>query len=119
MSESTQVRYPARATVRTFVQNLLGWVVAAGVVLPIVLGIVQEELGQIIPPGAMRIVVLVVAVAVAVSVTAARIMAIPQVDAWLRRVGLSARPADETTVEDGPAPRHAYNDEMEDNNGAD
>lgn len=81
----TQTRHPRRATFRTFLQQLVGWVVAAGVVLPAALAIVQTDLGDVIPPAAMEWIVLVVGVAVAVSTAAAKIMAIPQVDAFLRR----------------------------------
>lgn len=85
---TTQARRPARATFRTLVQQVLGWVVAAGLVLPLALSIVQEELGDVIPPQAMGWIVAVVGVAVAVSTVVARLMAIPAVEAFLRRHAL-------------------------------
>jgi len=99
---TTQARRPGRATVRTLVQQLLGWIVAAGLVLPLVLSIVQEELGDVIPPHVMAWVAGFVAVAVAVSTAVARIMAVPAVEAFLRRHalvrGLAADPP--------PPPQH-------------
>lgn len=85
---TTQARRPARATLRTLVQQILGWVVAAGLVLPLALGIVQEELGDVIPPPAMGWIAAVVGVAVAISTVVARVMAIPTVEAFLRRHAL-------------------------------
>lgn len=96
MSTPTQVRRPWRATARTLFQQFLGYLLAAGVVLPLVLTIVQEELGDVIPPRAMGWIVVVVGIAVALSAIATRVMAIPQVEAFLRRhrllSGLAAEP---------------------------
>lgn len=96
MTTPTQVQRPWRATLRTLAQQVVGWVIAAGLVLPLVLAIVQEELGDVIPPEVMAWVAGIVAVAVAISTAAAKIMALPQVDALLSRhratAGLAADP---------------------------
>lgn len=81
----TQVAHPTRTTVRTIVQQLLGWVLAAGVVLPLILTIVQEELGHLIRDDVMGWLVAAVGVAVAISAAVTRIMAIPRVEEWLSR----------------------------------
>lgn len=85
----TQVARPWRTTLRTVVQNLLGIVIAAGLVLPLILAIVQEELGDIIPDRAMGWLVGAVAITVAISAAVTRIMAIPAVETFLRRHGFT------------------------------
>lgn len=97
MSEPTQTMHPWRATARTVAQTVIGGILALGIVLPIAWGIVQDELAKqdlALPEGAAAIGGVIVAVVVAVSAILARIMAIPQVDALLHRIGLSADPAD-------------------------
>lgn len=88
-STPTQVKRPTRASIRTAFQGVIGWVVAAGLVLPVVLSIAQEELGDVIPPEAMGYVAMVVGVAVAVSTFTARVMAIPAVEYFLARHGFT------------------------------
>jgi len=107
MSTPTQARRPWRATFRTFVAQATGWIVTAGLLLPLVLNIVDEELGDLIPPAAMGWLVLVVGVAVAIANAVTRILAIPAVDAWLgdhtaTRV-LAADPPPKT-----PGPEYEY-----------
>lgn len=101
---TTQGRRPRQATVRTLFQQLVGWIVAAGLVLPLALAVVQEELGDVIPPHVMSWIVVIVGVAVAVSTTVARIMAIPAIETFLRRHalirGLAADPPARTRWRD-------------------
>ena len=96
-SDPTQVRRPWRTTVRTAVQTALAVVPVLGVVVPEVVSIVLEEAGESMPAG-VRVVLLAASGAiVAVAAAAARIMAIPQVEWFLRRHklvrGLAANPA--------------------------
>lgn len=106
MTTPTQTRHPWRATVRTLVQQILGWVIAAGVVLPLVLVAAEEELGDVIPPSVMGWLAAVVGTAVAVSSFAAKVMAIPRVEALLSRhrltSGLAAEPPGARTRRRGP-----------------
>ena len=86
----TQTREPCRTTARTIVQTALGILLAVGVVVPAAVAIVGEEWAAWLPADAAAVLGTVAAVAVAVSGTVARIMAIPAVNSWLDRVGLSA-----------------------------
>ena len=86
----TQSAHPWRATART----ALAFIVAAGVVMPVVLGIVLETLGVYLPPEAVTALRWIVGLIGAVSLAVTRIIAIPQVNGWLARVGLSAAPRD-------------------------
>lgn len=79
MSTPTQTRHPWKATART--------VFAAIVSIAAVWGLVVEAAG-VDPSGT------VVAATIAVAGAITRIMAIPQVDALLTRVGLGAESAD-------------------------
>lgn len=84
----TQTVHPWKATLRTAVAVIIG----VGVVAPTALGIFQDQLGGYIPPEVMAWIVWAVGLAVAVSLTVTRIMAIPQVNAWLTSIGLGATP---------------------------
>lgn len=75
--EPTQVAYPKRAAARTAVQGLLGLVVVIGALQAD--GTLPENLPWI--GGALAVIVVL-----------ARVMAHPAVNAWLRKVGLSAEP---------------------------
>jgi hypothetical protein len=85
---TTQQRYPWRAVVRT----VLAGVIAAGVVLPIAVTILNEQLATYLPDSAKAWLVGAAAASVAVAGAVTRIIAIPQVDAWLKRLGLSSSP---------------------------
>ena len=106
-TNTTQARRPWRATLRTFAAQLIGWIVAAGLVLPLALTIVQEELGDVIPPSVMGWIVAGVGIAVAVSTMVTRFLAIPAVEAFLRRHqivrGLAADPPPKD-----PRPEYQY-----------
>lgn len=88
--QPTQVVEPGKTTARTIVQTVLGIAIAAGVVIPAAAVVLHEELAAWLSPQAAATLATVSAVAVAVSAIVTRIMAIPRINAWLARVGLSA-----------------------------
>lgn len=89
---TTQQKYPGKASVRTAVQGFLGTLLTAGVVAPLAASIIGESLGAYLPDGAVAWVVGAAALVAAISATVARLMAIPAVDAWLKRLGLASGP---------------------------
>lgn len=88
--QPTQVREPGRATARTVVQATIGVLLAIGIVVPAALAIIGDEFARWTSPEFVAVLGTASAVCVAVSAATARIMAIPQVNAWLANVGLSA-----------------------------
>lgn len=90
-TEPTQVRYPWRAAVRTGLAVLVG----LSLVLPVVWGIVNEELAKhgwvVSAPLAAFVATLIAIVSVAASIVT-RIMAIPQVSDLLTRAGIGPTP---------------------------
>lgn len=89
---TTQQQHPIRAAWRTAVQTGLSVFLTLGVVLPVVAAIVSEELGAVLPEAWLAWFVGAAGVAASVSAALARIMAIPGVDAALKRFGLSSSP---------------------------
>lgn len=87
---ATQEQEPARTTIRTIFQAVLGIIIGSGIVLPLAVIIIQEELGEWIPAEWLAVMATAAAVAVGVSGVVTRIMAIPAVNDALRRVGLGA-----------------------------
>ena len=87
---ATQSAHPWRATARTVVQTI----VALGVVLPIAAGVVNEHLGRYLPDNWEAALLAVAAFVAAIAAVLTKVMAIPAVDAWLERIGLSSRPSD-------------------------
>jgi hypothetical protein len=92
LATTTQQRYPGRASWRTAIQAALGVLLTAGVVVPIVVTILNEQLGKWLPDAWEAWLVGAAAFVAALSAGVARVMAIPAVDAWLARVGLSSAP---------------------------
>lgn len=88
----TQVRYPWRAAVRTGVAVLVG----LSLVLPVVWGIVNDELAKhgwvVSAPLAAFVATLIAIVSVAAGIIT-RIMAIPQVSDLLTRAGIGPTPS--------------------------
>ena len=84
---ASQTEHPWRATARTLIQSLLGAVLTIVGILVLTPGAMDElaaalgEVGIVIP-----------AVLVALPPVIARIMAIPGIEAALRRIGLGAAP---------------------------
>lgn len=105
---STQVRFPARAVARTIVQNALPTLL----IVPIVINLISEGLGVYLPAQAVAALAVSSAFITALAGVLAKVMAIPQIDAWLDKWKLSSAPAqkDETPVET-PAESltHTYN----------
>lgn len=104
----TQVKYPWRAALRT----VLAYVVAAGIVVPMVWAIAQDTLGPYLSPQVITAVAWAVGLIVAVSAFVTRVIAIPKVNAWLTKLGVGATPApdapkpDKVSADDEtPAPR--------------
>ena len=85
---ASQTEHPWRATIRTLVQSVLGVAVTIGGILILTPGAMDElaaalgELGIVIP-----------AVLIALPPVIARIMAIPGVEAALRKISLGAAPS--------------------------
>ena len=88
--QPTQVVEPGRTTVRTAIQTAIGIVLAAGLVIPAAIAIIGDEFAAWTSPEVVRVLGVISAVAIATSSALARIMANPQVNAWLSRVGLGA-----------------------------
>lgn len=89
---TTQQQHPARAAVRTAVQGFLGTLFTLGLVLPVAASIVATDLAAYLPPGWGAWLIAAAAFVAAVAGVVARIMAIPGVDAALKRLGLSSGP---------------------------
>ena len=100
---ATQVRRPWRATVRTVVQTAIPTVIVLGLVVPQVVDIVLEETGGTMPDGLRTVLLGASAVVVAAAGILTRVMAIPQVEAFLRRHRFLELVAAEP--DDGPARR--------------
>lgn len=100
MSTPTQVRHPWTATLRTFVQTLIGAVIAGGVVVPEIVEIILDQSGEQMPEDLRAILLAVSGFVALVASIVARVMAIPQVELFLRRYKilrpLAAQPAGNT-----------------------
>lgn len=106
----TQTQYPWRAALRT----ALAYIVAAGIVVPMVWAIAQDTLGPYLSPEVITAAAWAVGLIVAVSAFVTRVIAIPKVNAWLTKLGVGATPAPDApkpakVSADGetPAPRRA------------
>lgn len=103
----TQVKYPWRAVLRT----VLAYIVGAGIVVPAVWSIAQDTLAGYLSPEVITAAAWTVGLIVAVSAFVTRVIAIPQVNAWLTKLGVGATPApkpDKVSADDEtPAPRRA------------
>jgi hypothetical protein len=95
---TTQQQHPKRAAWRTAVQTGLSVLLTLGVVLPAIVAIVAEEFGTVLPEAWLAWLVGAAGVAASVSAALARIMAIPGVDAALKRLHLSSSPAVDTDL---------------------
>lgn len=100
----TQVARPWRTTLRTLVQNVLGAILVLGIIAPLVQQIILDEAGVHLPERAQAYLAAVVAGIVIVASILTRIMAIPQVEKWLRDRRLLSGLAAEPPAAD-PAPR--------------
>lgn len=88
----TQVAYPWKAALRTAVQVGIPTVLTLAVVLPSVVEILLDELGEQLPES-LRLWLLGAAGLITAGAAAlTRVMAIPGVNEWLTGVGLGATP---------------------------
>ncbi len=87
-----QQSHPWRATLRTAFQVGIPALLTLCLVLPLVVDIVLDELGETLPAGVRAWLLAAAALITAIASAAARIMAIPAVDAWLDRLKLSSAP---------------------------
>lgn len=78
---SSQQRHPWRAVLRTVVEAVVPLII----IFPLIVPIVNEELGAYLPEGWQAAAVAVATFITAVMAAIARILAIPQVDEWLSR----------------------------------
>lgn len=89
---ATQTAYPWKASLRTLVQvGIPAFVTLVGVV-PLIIQIILEEVGEQMPDGLRLWLVGAATLLTAVATALARIMAIPAVNAFLTRWGLGATP---------------------------
>lgn len=91
MIEATQVRRPGQTTVRSVIQNVLAVVLVVVTVGPPILEAILQE--DSLPENLRTALLAVGAIIAAVAGVLARIMAIPQVNEALRRIGIGASPA--------------------------
>lgn len=85
---TTQQAHPWRAALRTALQVAVG----LGLVVPLALAAMDETLGDVLPPEVRAKVWAIGGGIIAVAAFLARIMAVPQVDRVLKRLGLSSSP---------------------------
>ena len=95
LKQATQVAYPGRAVLRTLVQIGIPSFVGLVVVVPLIIQIVLEELGEHMPESLRLWLVGAAAVITAAGLAITRVMAIPAVNHWLARLGLAATPKNE------------------------
>ena len=89
---TTQTAHPWQASLRTAVQVGIPALITLVGVLPVIIQIILDELGEVMPDG-VRVWLLGAAVVLtAVATAIARIMAVPAVNAWLTSIGLGAAP---------------------------
>jgi hypothetical protein len=85
---TTQQQHPWRAVARTALAVLVG----VGIVVPAVVTILTTQLDVYLSAEVKAWLIGASGLAVAVSGAVTRIIAIPAVDAWLKRLGLSSSP---------------------------
>lgn len=90
---TTQQAHPGRASWRTAVQSAIGTLLTLGVVLPIIVAVFNDQLKDYLPDAWEAWLVSAAVFVAALSATVARIMAIPAVDRWLKKIGLSSSPS--------------------------
>lgn len=88
MNDASQVRHPWRATVRTFSAYVLAALVALNAALPVI----EESMGGMLSDEARRILSVIVVTIGALTACITRVIALPQVNAFLAVIGLDADP---------------------------
>lgn len=95
LKQATQVAFPGKAVLRTLVQiGIPAFVVLVGVI-PLIIQIALEELGEHMPDSVRLWLIGAAAFITAVGLAITRVMAIPAVNAWLSKLGLAATPRKE------------------------
>lgn len=92
-AEPTQVNYPWRAALRTAVQVGIPTLITLVAILPFIIQVVLEELGEAMPDGLRLWLLGAAGFITALATVITRIMANPTINAWLTRIGLGAKPA--------------------------
>lgn len=82
----TQVQYPWKATLRTAIATVIGAVIVMTLVLPVAL----DVFGTYMSDAVKGIIIYVLGILVAIVAFGTRIMAIPQVNDFLTKLGLGA-----------------------------
>lgn len=112
----SQVRHAGRSATRTFVQTIIPAIITLGVVVPLIVDAVVDQTGEILSPKVRGILLAVSAGVAGAAALVARIMAIPAVEAFLRKHSTSQWLAAEPTpvpprdVEPEYEPRHDYDE---------
>lgn len=88
VATTTQQKYPWRAVART----VLAVLIAVGIVVPAVVTIILDSFDVYLPDAAKAWLVAAGGFTVILSGAVTKIIAIPAVDAWLKRIGLSSSP---------------------------
>lgn len=88
--DPTQVRRPWRSTVRTAVQVAIPTLLALGVVVPQVVQVILDEVGEAMPPRLRLALLGISAGIVTAAAIVTRVMAIPYVERLLRRFKLTS-----------------------------
>ena len=83
--EATQVRYPGRATVRTFLQTWVPALALLVLALPEVVEVVDAEAGAYLPDNARVVLAGIATGAAVLAAIVARVMALASVTAFLER----------------------------------
>lgn len=85
MNEPTQVRFPLQAVKRTIVQVIIPTLVTFGLIVPLIIQAILDEVGESMPPRLRVWLLGASAIVVGFSAVLAKVMAIPQIDTWLKR----------------------------------
>lgn len=95
LKQATQVEYPWKAAIRTAVQVGIPAFLTIAVVVPLIVQILLEELGERMPDSVRLWLIAAAALITSAATILARVMAIPAVNAWLAKFGLAATPNNE------------------------
>ena len=86
--QPTQIRFPGKTAVRTFIQTWLPWLLGALVLIPLVIAEIQKTEGM--PSQVYLWLTAIATFCSGLSALLTRVMSIPQVNQWLESIGLGA-----------------------------
>jgi len=92
VATTTQQQHPWRAALRTAVQVFVALPTALLVLAGILTIVAQDAFAKYLPDGWVAWLIAAAAFCAALAALLARLMAVPAVDAWLKRVGLASGP---------------------------